>query len=181
MTLPLRRGLRLELSGDVTEYSSLGGAGVRYTLASGRVGMDTEFGFGAGAGGARCGNESDSSRPCSSSQRDPGTPGASTPPFYPDGLSAWDRVAFGGYGGFGVGLRPWSWVEVYIRGRLQLSVATGVPITLWGTGLGGVQFKIGPLDLGAALGWSCYFNERDQANGALLEIGITIPFRVLRL
>ena len=104
--------------------------------------------------------------------------GAAPPPLYPDGLTAWDRFAYGAYTGFGFGARPWRWVEVYLRGRMQLTRATDVPTTLWGSALGGVQFKIGPVDVGAGLGWTCYFNERDQNNGFSLEAGVTVPFRV---
>lgn len=178
VSVPVRAGLRVEASGDATEYSATGSAGIRYTHLAGRLGMDAEFGLGAGAGGALCGNNLDTTRPCEAGQRASATGAAATPLLYPDGLEAWERVAFGGYAGFGFGARPWSWVEVYLRGRLQLSRATHVPTTLWGTALGGVQFKLGPVDLSAALGWSCYFDERDQANGALLEAGITVPFRV---
>ena len=100
------------------------------------------------------------------------------PPLYPDGRTAFERFAFGGYAGFGFGARPWPWVEVYLRGRVQLTRATHVPTTLWGSALGGVQFKIGPVDVGAGVGWACYFNDRDQNNGFALELGVTVPFRV---
>ncbi len=178
VSLPVAAGLRVEVGGDGTEYSGTGSAGVRYTHLAGRLGMDAELGFGVGAGGALCGNEPDTARPCASSQRDPGTRDAAPPPLYPDGLTAWDRFAFGGYAGFGFGARPWPWVEVYLRGRVQLTRATHVPTTLWGSALGGVQFKIGPVDVGAGLGWTCYFNERDQNNGLTLELGVTVPFRI---
>lgn len=178
VSLPVASGLRVEVGGDGTEHSAMGSAGVRYTHLAGRLGMDAELGFGAGAGGALCGNAQDTARPCAGSQRDPGTRDAAPPPLVPDGLTAWDRFAFGGYAGFGFGARPWPWVEVYLRARVQLARATHVPTTLWGSALGGVQFKIGPVDVGAGLGWACYFNERDQNNGFALELGVTVPFRV---
>ncbi len=155
VSIPVADGLRVEAGGDATEYSATGSAGVRYTHLAGRLAMDAELGFGAGAGGALCGNSGDTARPCPGSQRDTGTADVHPPPpLYPDGLGAWDRFAFGGYAGVGIGVRPWPWVEVYARGRLQLSRATHVPTTLWGTALGGVEFKLGPVDLGAALGWA---------------------------
>lgn len=178
LSVPVRGGLRVEASGDASEYSATGSAGLRYTHLAGRLGMDAEFGFGLGAGGALCGNKADTSRPCENGQRASASGAPAMPYLYPDGLDAWDRIAYGGYAGFGFGARPWSWVEVYLRGRLQLTRSTNIPTTLWGTALGGVQLKLGPVDLHAALGWSCYFDERDQNNAALLEAGITVPFRV---
>lgn len=177
VTLPVHEHLRVEASGDATEYSALGSVGVRYTHLAGRLGMDGELGFGLGAGGALCGNLTDTSQACATGQRAPGALDSARPPLRPDGRDAWDRFAFGGYAGFGFGARPWRWVEFYLRGRLQLSRATSIPTTLWGTALGGVQFKLGPVDANLALGWSCYFNERDQINGAIVEAGVTVPFR----
>lgn len=177
VALPLGEALHVEAQGDGSEYSATGSLGLRYTHRAGRLAMDGEFGLGGGVGGAICGNNPDPRAVCSE-----GTVVDAMGQRHSDGRDAWGRALVGGYAGVGLGGHPWRVLGFYARVRLQLSrelgVERGAPTTLWATAMGGLHAVLGPVQLFAALGWMAYFNERDQTNGALLEGGIVIPFRV---
>lgn len=108
---------------------ALGWAGGRLTRApSERVdwAADLEAGLGAGVGGADC-----AASPC-------GDP--------------WTLAAGGGYAGFGVGLRA-DWLSVYVRGRLEMSAARQVGLTLWPTAMAGLDIAIEGTVLGVGGGY----------------------------
>lgn len=168
VTFPVAERLRVEAGADGSAMGATGRAGVRYTVPLRLGAFDAEAGLGAGAGGARCGNDTDPSHACGGA--------AESDRLVPDGRSTWDRFAYGAYGGFGLGVRPWRWFELYARAGLQLTHATNVPTTLWVTALGAVQARVGPVDVHAGFGWAAYYNEHDTWNGPLVELGVLVPF-----
>jgi hypothetical protein len=178
VSFPVSQRVHLEVGGDGMSEAALGALGVRYSHRTRWLLMDVEAGGGVGAGGVLCNNSAETHRVCTESQRDPGTTRITDTTLYPDGLTAWQRFAFGAYAGTAFGIRPWPWMEIYIRGRIQATQATHVSTTLWMSALLGAQFRIGPVFAHAALGWAGYFNERDERNDAIGEIGIMVPFRV---
>lgn len=137
----------------------MGWAGLRLTHAPRRyaknyLAIDGEASGGAGWGGSLCGNgEADG---CA------------------DGLRAGQRVAGGGLLGGGVA-GHFSFFSVYARARGQLTAATAVPMTMWGSWGGGMQFRIArTVDLYAQAGMFGYRNERDHFRGMLTEAGVAI-------
>lgn len=168
VTIPMAERLRLEAGGDGSAVGATGRVGVRYGVPLRMGAFDAEAGVGAGVGGTRCGNDTDPTHACGGERE--------TDRLIPDGRTPWERFAYGVYGGFGLGIRPWRWIEAYARAGLQVTHATNTPTTLWVTALGAVQVRIGPVDVHAGFGWAGYYNEYDTWNGPLLEFGVMVPF-----
>ncbi|MBL8602212.1 MAG: hypothetical protein JNK72_09855 [Myxococcales bacterium] len=164
VSLPLSDAVRVEAAGDLSENWRMGSAGLRVVerSASGRAALDLELGGGAGAGGQRCDNSTE--------------PGTTCAAGVADGRSAFDRTAFGTYFGVGGGYRVHRYLELYARGRGQVTHATNVPITVFLSGIGGLEVPIGPVRLNVAAGYAQYFNDAEQNGGAIVEGGLTVPF-----
>lgn len=106
---------------------ALGYLGGRFTYAPKRDrkfhgALDGELGVGVGAGGSLW---------C------PGDPGRADC----DGRRWYDRFAVGAYTGGGAGYHL-SFFSVFARGRVQTTVADGLPPTTYGVVQGGIQFRI---------------------------------------
>lgn len=167
VALPLARGLTVEGNYDGAERFHIGSAGLRGTIPlGGPWSLDLEGGLGAGVGGERCGNSSDTTQTCAAGQA--------------DGRSAYDRFAFGGYLGAGVGLRPWRLVGFFVRARTQVSSATGAPVTGWGSAVAGVEFRAGPVRPYLAGGAFVMLNDAHTESNAILELGLSVPFTLWR-
>lgn len=174
LPLPVNVDLRLEVRGDARVGTTdgewaLGTVGFRYTArdlthredpdGKGLYG-DLEGGFGLGVGGESSADDVD----------DDG-------PFSHDTIGAdWDRVAFGGYVGAGLGYRVWKPFAVFGRVRAQGSAAEGLPETVWATAVVGPDFRFGPVSLYLAAGWGGYWNTLDGVMGPLFDGGLAYRF-----
>jgi hypothetical protein len=157
--LPIAEDVQLEVGSDFAAPDQEGGwrlgvGGLRYTHAPkvrerGFGGaFDIEGGLGFGAGGVN----SDRSGP------DTG------------------KTAFGGYFGMGAGVHVSRRVALFARGRAQLSTATGVPTTFWGSGLFGPELTFGPASFYLATGLAGYSNDLDGIAGLAMEGGLSFHF-----
>jgi hypothetical protein len=142
---------------------ALGFVGSRFSMAPNRerrthfIG-DLELGAGAGVGGVLTGNATLS-------------PGCRC-----DGLSGFDRVAGGGYAGFGIGAQI-AWFSIYTRTRFEVSAATNVPVTVWPStsiGLEANLRKRAAITLGG--GYLGYANAVDHIHAWFWQIGVTFMF-----
>jgi len=124
----------------------------RWSLAA-----DGEVGVGAGVGGERvCGDERED---CVDDNR----------PWY-------RRAAGGGYLGVGGAVRAGP-VSMYARARTQMTDATGIPVTLWASGLGGFHFHIlDKADIWLGSGMARYSNAYDSRTIWVSEIGLAFRF-----
>ena len=145
----------------------MGRAGVRHTFRHRRLTGDVEGGVAAGIGGARCGNALDPNTGCV------GQPSV-------DGLAWTDRGAGGAYAGGGIGFRLWDWFEPFVRARAQVSVAYDVPVTTYLSALGGLDMRLGPVDLWAGVGFASLINTYETDVGMLVEGGLSVPFTFRR-
>jgi hypothetical protein len=139
--------------------SAMGWVGPRFTLPRRTQGpsllLDLELGIGAGVGGERCSRDGG----CAS-----------------DHLGWSDRVALGGYEGGAVGF-GYRWFSLYLRGRMEQSVATNIPVTFWPSGLLGVGFDLGRhVSLDAGGGFMGYFNGQDAIAGPIWQTSLTFRF-----
>ena len=141
----------------------MGWAGTRFTLPRRRNGpsllLDGELGVGAGVGGSLCIRNAQGADVCDA-----------------DGRRWYDRGAFGGYEGGGIGF-GYEWFSLYGRARVEESVATGIPVTYWPSLMLGLGFDLGPrvsLDLGG--GYLGYFNEKDHTDGWFYQLGVSGRF-----
>lgn len=165
--LPIARGLTVEGNYDGSENFHMGSLGLRETLRLNPMwAIDFEGGGGLGVGGERCGNSSDTTTVCSA-----GTA---------DGRSVFDRLAYGGYLGAGVGFQPWRVVGFFARIRGQLTGATNIPATGWVSAVGGVEFHGGPLRIYLAAGGFALFNNAYNDQNWLAELGLSVPFTLWR-
>jgi hypothetical protein len=143
---------------------AMGFVGARFSFAGDRrrrgyLIADLELGVGGGVGGSLEGNQAPDS-------------GCATC----DGRSTFDRVAYGGYQGAGLGARI-RWLSIYGRVRVEETTATNVPLTLWPSASVGMEFR--PSDrvaLNLAAGVMGYSNSRDSAVGWFYQVGVTLFF-----
>lgn len=163
LSIPVAENVRVESTYDLSDTWHVGSAGLRGTVPlNRRWSLDLEGGVGAGIGGERCGNRGESGHTCEA--------GVS------DGLSVSDRFAYGAYVGAGVGVRPWHALGFFARGRAQVSAATNVPVTAWGSGVLGLELATGPLRTHLSGGVGVYTNSAETETGALIELGLSVPF-----
>lgn len=111
---------------------------------------DLELGAGAGVGGRvydSCANFNDRS-------------GRTIPTCH---AMEWTRVpAYGIYEGFGLGLQ-WTWLGVFVRGRLDASASGVAPTTLWPTAMLGVEVRPRRwFSFGVGGGYAGYWNQPDR-------------------
>ena len=138
---------------------TLGHGGLRFTASQSRslparLAFDFELGAGGGLGGVVHGN-------------DPGDASS-------DGRAWNDRIAWGGYQGIGFGLHA-RWFAIYLRGRVEESTATNVPLTIWGSGTLGLDFDIvHRVVLSVAGGAAGYWNNTQSQAGVLGQAAITV-------
>lgn len=126
--------------------------------------FDIETGTAIGRGGESCGNNPDMSEPGDDCQW--------------DGLGANDRLTGGGYLGTGIGVGI-DFFDAFVRARIQLTQATGIPVTFWGTGLLGLQFTIVDLvKIYGGPGYGGYTNREDSDHGFLYEAGLGFTFDI---
>jgi hypothetical protein len=149
-------------------YSVMGWVGPRFTLPRKPNGvsllLDGELGIGAGVGGELC----------------PTDPSTNKTVCEPDGLRWYQRTAFGGYQGGGLGLAV-SWFSFYGRVRVEESTATDIPVTFWPSATLGLGFDLGrhvSLDLGG--GYLGYRNAKDQEDGWVYQVGFSGRFGTAR-
>ncbi|HZS36016.1 MAG TPA: hypothetical protein VFF06_04280 [Polyangia bacterium] len=137
-------------------------AGTRFSLVPNRhepvhfVG-DLELGFGGGVGGARYSNAPQSSDSCPDC----------------DGRTYTDRNAFGGYQGLGVGIKIY-WFTLFLRARVEESVTTNVPVTIWPSAMIGFEFdvrRVVSFTLGG--GFIGYHDDTDAEPGWFYQLGLT--------
>ncbi len=162
----------IELGGAFAHRTyAMGTLGPRFTLSPNRdnpihAAADFELGLGLGAGGQ-------SYRGTVASENE------ATP--ISDERRWHQRLAFGGYTGFGFGLHI-HWFAIFGRLKIQGSQADGLPATFWSSGAGGVQFRIKrTVDLYLAGGYFGYVTDYDVLFGGLYEVGLAIHFDVLEL
>lgn len=171
-TVAVSDHVAVELGADFSAIDApwaIGFVGVRLTPVNdradsfdGRLSLDVELGGGIGSGGELCGN--------SSRCDENGTVW--------DGRERFDRLAGGAMAGVGVGVHL-DWFAVFLRTRLQETVATGVPSTTWGSGVLGVQFTIADrVALYFAGGLFGYWNDMDEFWGWLADSGLSLKFDV---
>ena len=159
----LKDWVAVDLGGNVNAVDGKWGmayAGPRFTLAQARtrrirIAGDLELGAGIGVGGCNgCKNDG--------SQR--------------DGISWPDRLAGGGYQGLGLGLHV-SWFALYVRGRVEESVARNIPLTLWSSAMLGLDFtikKLAVINLGG--GYLGYQNSSERVALWFYEVGVAFYF-----
>ena len=162
----VRDWLAIEAGGNFVAAPSrqawaLGFVGPRFSYAPHRerrvhLISDFELGVGAGVGGVRDGNA-----PPSPDCKDC------------DGLGGYDRVAGGGYAGFGVGAQI-AWFSLYGRARVETTTATNVPTTVWPSASVGMEFNVRKaVALTLAGGYIGYANERDHVHAWFYQLGVT--------
>lgn len=141
-----------------------GGARVTVVDAHGRTGptMDLETGLAVGLGGERCQADYGDTLDCQGR--------------VPDQRDWTERLAYGGYLGLGLGYRVVEELQLYTRGRVEVSVASGIPRTLWGSWVAGLELDLDPVMLHLVGGFGGFDNEVDGALGPLVELGVGIRF-----
>ncbi len=140
---------------------------------------EVEMGFGLGAGGEYCGNAPNSSLGCDG-------PGNSTWELddpQKAQKSSWKRFAYGGYGGLGLGLGIYDWVDLFVKARIQETKAKGIPPTLWTSAGLGIQVNIHKsLKLYVyPLQKYRYWNRLDGESEYILEFGLGFNHNLLKL
>jgi hypothetical protein len=142
--------------------SIMGWVGPRFTLPRRANGvsllLDGELGLGAGVGGELCITVR-RQQVCE-----------------PDGRRWYNRAAFGGYQGGGLGFGV-EWFSLYGRARVEESVATAIPVTYWPSAMLALGFELTPrvsLDVGG--GYLGYFNEKDSIHGWFYQAGLCARF-----
>lgn len=158
----LRDWVSLEGGADINRGQwTMGWAGARFTHAPHRhwknhVAADLETGAGLGWGGQLCGNDPEGD--CSKT----------------DDREFHERLAGGGLLGGGIG-GHFSFFAIYARARAQLTGATNVPATFWGTAGGGVQFRIAErVDLFTQASYWAYTNRVEWIGSWIIDLGIAI-------
>jgi len=154
----------------------LGFVGTRFTPYAKRVAgplhlaLDVGLGAGVGAGGSLCDND-----PLDE------TTGKSACDVYDD--RTWDeRLAYGGYVDLGLGASlDWEKFSIgaLVRSRVRISEATGIPVTIWPSAVGGIE--IGIYDIvfvHCTGGYASYHNDLDEEHGPIVDIGIRAVFDV---
>jgi hypothetical protein len=143
--------------------SIMGWVGPRFTLPRRAHGvsllLDGELGLGAGVGGELCIMTASNGTVCE-----------------PDGRRWYNRTAFGGYQGGGLGFGV-EWFSLYGRARIEESVATAIPVTYWPSAMLGVGFELGSrVSIDAGGGYMGYFDEKDSINGWFYQAGASFRF-----
>lgn len=95
-------------------------------------------------------------------------------------LRPWhQRAAFGSYLGGGAGYH-FAFFALYARGRIQQTVADGLPATVWGTAQGGLQFRIArTVDLFGGAGVSGFVTGASSSRHFFsYDAGISVHFDV---
>ena len=167
-------------------------AGLRFTIprsaTHGSLAIDFGLGGGAGVGGVRCGNEAPPEEDDEDGEDDGwflSTPHCEGDPESADGWDAWDHVAWqdrkagGGY--FDLGL---TWhvartlpIFFYVRPRVQVSDAEGVPLTEWFDLGFGPQFKFKRFDFHFGVTPTVYHNDWQTHFLLGFEIGLDFSTR----
>jgi len=175
LAVAVKDWLSVEAGGNIDKDEwAMGFGGLRFTYAPAesrrnpiRFAMDLEFGLGGGIGGHRCGNKEAGDTSCDDAPEG----------FAADGKKWSDRLSWGAYEGVGVG-GHFYWYSLYLRARMQHSVATNVPWTHWPSATLGMDFNI--LDrvyLSGGFGWMMYFNDVDNESGFTYQFAMTVPLR----
>jgi hypothetical protein len=159
----LEAGGNFQLLGDGQDRWAMGFVGPRFSWAPNRRApahfiSDLELGLGAGVGG---------------SLEDSAAPQSSDCPRC-DGLQWSDRIAFGGYQGFGIGGQI-HWFSIYLRARVEESTATHIPTTIWPSASLGLEANIhqrAAITVGG--GFMGYFNSEERIPGWFYQIGVTV-------
>lgn len=93
-----------------------------------------------------------------------------------DELRWHERIAGGGYAGFGIGMNI-KWFDLYARNRFQITTAKKIPTTIWYSAMGGTQFTIAnTVKLYAGFGVGLYHNEVDDFHDFIGEAGLSVYF-----
>jgi hypothetical protein len=149
---------------NTANYSVMAWVGPRFTLPRKPDGssllLDGELGVGAGVGGELC----------------PAQPNGNSSSCEPDHRHWNDRTALGGYQGFGLG-GAYHWFSLYVRGRLEESSSTLIPVTYWPSAMLGLGFDLSravSLDLGG--GYLGYRNSQDSYDGWFYQAGLSVRF-----
>jgi hypothetical protein len=158
----LEAGGNLQLLGGGDDRWAMGFVGPRFSFAPRRDApvhliADLELGLGAGVGGILHGGDGPSDQCPQCDER------------------RWtDRVAWGGYQGFGLGAQI-HWFSIYMRAHLEESTATNIPTTLWPSLSIGFEANIkrrAAITLGG--GYFGYDNTQDHINAWFYQIGVTV-------
>ncbi len=151
---------------DGTEKSLMltGWGGTRFTLPRRRTGvsllLDAELGLGGGVGGESCMQSKTSGGTLCDA----------------DGLHWYNRGAFGGYEGGGIGF-GYQWFSLYGRARIEESVAKDIPITYWPSASLGFGFDVAPrVSLDVIGGYLGYLDAKDSINGWFYQVGVSVRF-----
>lgn len=147
---------------------ALGYLGGRFTHAPNRdkklhYALDGELGVGMGAGGSlHCG-------------------GPNAPLYDCDGRRWTDRFAVGAYAGGGAGYH-FSWFALFARGRVQATLADGLPGTVYTALHGGMQFRIARrVDLHASGGiFNLHPGAFSRGVQPYWDVGLSVYFDVPR-
>jgi hypothetical protein len=144
-------------------FSVMAWAGPRFTLPRKPNGasllLDAELGVGAGVGGELCQAQPNGNTMCDPDQR------------------RWsDRTAIGGYQGVGIGA-GYRWFSIYVRGRVEQSTSTLIPVTYWPSAMLGVGFDFTrSVSLDAGAGYLGYRNVSDTYDGFFYQAGLSVRF-----
>jgi hypothetical protein len=150
--LAVELGADLSLVDDEARWA-LGVAGLRYTFNQLRsedrsgAAFDLELGGGLGVGG----NTSGESLPL-------------------------ERLAGGGYFGFGAAYHADEWFAAFLRSRVQLSDAEQSPMTFWWQVLIGPEVTIGPVSFYVAGGYAGFENDLEGVRKGLIDVGISLHY-----
>lgn len=165
--------LQVEGGGDFSSEGqwAMGFAGVRFTplnwrRSNIRLTADLELGAGLGVGGDLfCRSMAEASlKACRSG----------------DDREPLERLAGGGYLGGGVGVHV-SFFSLFTRGRVQVTIADGLPMTTWGSVFGGIAFDIRDwADIYIAGGVTANVHEAFDFWLPAAEMGISIAIPVRR-
>ena len=134
----------------------MGYAGGRFSFVPNRessihLATDAELGVGFGAGGIR-----DATRE--------------------DGRDWYERAAFGGYTGVGLGVHI-RWFALYGRVRVQGSKSDGLLTTGWSSGVVGMQFRVArTVDLYTAAGYNSWKTAEAGELYPVYEFGVAVHF-----
>jgi hypothetical protein len=171
LAIPIGNRTHIELGADFAESWVLGSGGLRLTGLreplddDGDLALVIEFGgnLAFGRGGERCGNSRESMPNCD---------GEGTA----DGKAWHQRLAYGAALDAGVALHVTDWFAPFLRAMMQFSKASGVPGTIWFSGLGGLDFRIDFFSFYFGLGFYGFTNELDSNDDFFVEAGLAVQF-----
>jgi hypothetical protein len=162
--LGIKDWFAIEAGGSVAPgLWTMGYIGPRFSLVSPRESpvrllADIELGAGAGIGGELHNNQPQDKDCLDCDNRQ------------------WNqRLAYGGYQGVGLGLQA-HWFSIYLRGRVEESKATNIPLTLWPSFLIGMEANIkrrAAINAGTGLMW--YTNSADHSEAFwIFQLGFSV-------